>query len=631
MKIVKFDIKNFKGVKHASVDVDGKYAGNVTTLIGLNESGKTTILEAISNFIAEDKDTANLVGTVQKRSELQDLIPKHRKAAFTDHVSIAAVIRLDDDDISALTHMFREECGMDLLNSSVIREITVEHVRIFEDSTFKSTTNFWQKIAFGLKAKRARNYKIYGGSGDSSKEEKDIWLKGIGLLRSRLPKIVYFPTLLFNFPDRIYLEGDDSETNSYYVKVIQDVLDSQGGGLTIEKHIMDRITRLRSTHSAVETFVAILLGSPERGQIDAVLQRVSNEMSRVIFGAWNEILGRNVRDKRVQIDWFPDAKKENATYLELSIVDGQSKFRLSERSLGFRWFFSFLLFTEFRKNRKGQGGTIFLFDEPAANLHSKAQMRLLDSFGRIAGGDTYIIYSTHSHYMVNPLWLDNAYIVENKAMDYDNDDDVDSFAVRDTNIKAIRYRTFVGGHPTKTTYFQPVLDALDVGFSPLMRSARGVIVEGKNDYYAFAFFAKKLISTLDFEIFPGNGAGHSGNIISLFRGWGTDFVVLLDDDVAGRRAKKKYNDEYYLSSAEVFTLGDIDEKFSGKEFEDLYAEDVRSKIRSHFSIEKIEKKHYALFFQEILSRRLEQSFPETEVVFEKVVKRMIDRFSAKAR
>ena len=83
MKIHKFEIKNFKGIDSTTVSLIDDAPGNITTLVGLNESGKTTILEAISHFITEDKDTATLVGTVLQKSSLQDLIPKDRKAAFT--------------------------------------------------------------------------------------------------------------------------------------------------------------------------------------------------------------------------------------------------------------------------------------------------------------------------------------------------------------------------------------------------------------------------------------------------------------------------------------------------------------------------------------------------------------------
>jgi AAA15 family ATPase/GTPase len=47
-------IKNFKGAANVSVALTGKITTPVVTLIGLNESGKTTILEGFSYFVTND-------------------------------------------------------------------------------------------------------------------------------------------------------------------------------------------------------------------------------------------------------------------------------------------------------------------------------------------------------------------------------------------------------------------------------------------------------------------------------------------------------------------------------------------------------------------------------------------------
>lgn len=616
MRITKFEIKNFKGIEYASINLNDDTPGNVGTLIGLNESGKTTVLEALSYFGTEDKDTASLVETVYQKAPLHDLIPKDQKAAFTGEISIKAHVVIEEPDIQALAEMLEEKYSLQLNRDSLRREITVERAYLFEDSTYLEMKNRW-KTQLETKSKKQKNF-IKIEPSESRPGNLDVWLSCVELFRIRLPKIVYFPTFLFDFPDRIYLEGDDSDTNLYYRQVIQDVLDGQGDALDIQRHIVDRISRMRDEHPAVTTFMAFMFGRDEKKQIDAVLQKAANKMGEVIFGSWNEILGKNVTGKRVQIDWLLDGDKNNSPYIELSIVDGQSTYSLSERSLGFRWFFSFLLFTQFRRNRKDKGSTIFLFDEPAANLHSKAQMKLLDSFSRIADGNTFIIYSTHSHYMVNPLWLEKAYIVENRAADYDNEDEVGSFAVRKTDISAVRYKTFVGSNPTKTTYFQPVLDSLDVGFSPLVHSANALIVEGKNDYYGLMYFLRTMKLATDVQIFPGNGAGSSAAIISLFRGWGINFRLLVDDDPAGNQAKKKYMDEFLLDPKEVVTLGEISNSFAGKTFEAIYQNDLKSAAEQFFNISKVKKHHLTLYCQHLLTASESKQFPETMEAFEPI-------------
>ncbi|MFN3399164.1 MAG: AAA family ATPase [Ferrovibrio sp.] len=629
MKLVRFEIKNFKGIAQTTIGLSDEIPGNIISLIGLNESGKTTILEALSHFLTEDQETASLVGTVHQKSAIQDLIPKDRKAAFTGNVSIKAIIDLEDSDLSKLTERFRDKDGLVLDSKDMQRRIWVERSYQFEDSTYKGTSRVWS-VAFTTRTKTAKKFQ----KNDGTIGNRDVWLKGLDHLSEMMPRIVYFPTFLFNFPDRIYLEeGQAEEPNNYYKNVIQDVLDSQGEKLSVQRHIVERIKKHRDGFQNPATaFLAHFFGLDEKNQIDAVMQKISNEMSKVIFGAWSDILARSVSKKRVQVDWLLDGEKSNSPYLQVWIIDGQSKYALSERSLGFRWFFSFLLFTQFRKNRSSDSGTIFIFDEPASNLHSRAQIKLLESFLKIAGGPTYIIYSTHSHYMINPLWLEKAYIIENKAVDYDDDDQVDSFAVRKTDIHAIKYRSFVASNPSKTTYFQPVLDSLQVAFSPLERSKHALIVEGKFDYHPFVYLRGKMGSDTNLpEIFPANGAGGVGHLINLFRGWGVNFRILLDDDKAGHEAKKLYIKDYLIAPAHVVTLGEIHLDLKGKSFEAIYQSDVRAEAAQYFNVgeEKISKRQFALFFQDKIATKSDAELPETQKVFMKINEWVDQEFSAK--
>jgi len=46
-----FRIRNFKGIRELSIHFDHSPSSPVITLVGLNESGKTTILEALSFFM----------------------------------------------------------------------------------------------------------------------------------------------------------------------------------------------------------------------------------------------------------------------------------------------------------------------------------------------------------------------------------------------------------------------------------------------------------------------------------------------------------------------------------------------------------------------------------------------------
>ena len=99
MKFLQFDIKNYKGIKKAELKLNPQGESKIFTLVGLNESGKTTILEAINSF-SPDKDTESLFSNddVFKKVEPKDLVPKHLKDNFNGDVTIKALLAFDDND-----------------------------------------------------------------------------------------------------------------------------------------------------------------------------------------------------------------------------------------------------------------------------------------------------------------------------------------------------------------------------------------------------------------------------------------------------------------------------------------------------------------------------------------------------
>lgn len=87
MRYTSFTIENYKGIQELTINLDMKPDSKVYTFVGLNESGKTTILDAI-----------NIVNDGYPHGEEHSLIPKSQKASFTGSVSVEAVIELDDTD-----------------------------------------------------------------------------------------------------------------------------------------------------------------------------------------------------------------------------------------------------------------------------------------------------------------------------------------------------------------------------------------------------------------------------------------------------------------------------------------------------------------------------------------------------
>lgn len=514
------------------------------------------------------------------------MVPKNRKANFTDRVAIEATCDIDESEREQIIHEINKNAALEIDANSFPKSVRIQKYFNFDKSEYINTGTVW---SFSFEATKKRGTKTYTFDG-SDNGQKEIWLIALRSLRKRIPIISYFPTFLFDFPDRIYLEAHEEESpqDQYYRQILQDILDADGSDLSLEEHVIARIKKRRESISNPFMLWAELLKYDDKSNIDAVFSRINVLITKVVFGKWNEIFDRKVSNKRVEIEWQLDTDS-GVPFAEFKIYDGQSNYKLSERSLGFRWFFGFLLFTQFRQIRNKKRQTIFLFDEPASNLHARAQLQLLKSFPEIASDGNVVIYSTHSHYLIEPLWLEHAYIIENKAIDYDEEDDLENpFTERHTDIIASKYRTFVGKAGKRTSYFQPVLDKIDYIASPLVGDKDAVIVEGKSEFYAIMPYVLK--SNRNWVVVPGDGAGNLHTPIRLFLGWGRSFIVLLDDDRAGRRELATYKAKWPNLIDRTFTLADVDPAFRGGALEKVYSTKFKEKVKLYYGLDGPPKK-----------------------------------------
>ena len=157
-------------------------------------------------------------------------------------------------------------------------------------------------------------------------------------------------------------------------------------------------------------------------------------------------------------------------------------------------------------------------------------------------------------------------------------------------------------HPDKETYFRPILDALDYQPSTLENIPNVVIVEGKNDFYMLKYFERiVLLEESTLNILPGTGANDLDTLVSLYLGWGRDFVILLDADNAGKSQKERYIEEWLLSSDRVLTLADIDATWDKLKLEGIFDIQSIQMIKERIGLQgehKLTKKQLARFLQE---------------------------------
>lgn len=237
MRLLSMELKNFRGAKSTKLDIAGGAPGKIVTLIGLNESGKTTIIEGISNFVSLDPETRGLVETLQSPPVPKTFIPKDKRGRFTGDIRIKARVEIDDADFQHLKSELRKQ-NIKLIDATTPITIIVEKAFIFEDSELKKNQSQWTLWDYKFKIGESRKIRSKPSEGIDK-----YWHAIVNVLNPMLPKVVYFPTFLFSIPSRIYLSEHENETpqNRYYRKILDNALKSVDKNYSIEKHIINRV------------------------------------------------------------------------------------------------------------------------------------------------------------------------------------------------------------------------------------------------------------------------------------------------------------------------------------------------------------------------------------------------------
>ncbi|MBU3660360.1 MAG: hypothetical protein FGM14_10845 [Flavobacteriales bacterium] len=590
MKFTYFEFNNFKGITNQRIDLSKNPNTNIYTLVGLNESGKTTILEAINFFSHKPESLDVLKLDSYKIEDIHNLIPINKRDNFNDSIVIEAGLELSDNDIKQIKEIYKKN---GLLVNECSNTVSYTQKYYFKNSIHqknedKSTWEFWAK---GKKNNETVERNLTNDENLVVNRE---------FIKPNIPSILYFPNFLFEFPEKIYLDKDiDDDKHLFYQKIIQDVLDSLNNDTNIKEHLIDRINSDDKN---------------EKRNLNSLLGKMNSQLTKIIFSFWNDIFQKKINDKEIVINADTD---EKGTFIEFNIKDNVDTYSIHERSLGFRWFFVYILFTQFRSYRKLNNNAFFLFDEPASNLHPSAQQELLKSFKNLHS----VMYTTHSHYLINPMWLESTYVVKNKGVDYENE--IDSLA-KNTDISIMKYREFANKNPSQTSYFQPILEILEYRPANLELVPKVVLTEGKNDFYTLNYYQKTIKEyKKQIKSVPGISSSNLTNLISLYIGWGANFVVLLDSDKAGIKEQKRYIDIFGDSIKDVIiTYADIDPNWINFETENLFDMSDRINIQSLDYSDKTvyEKKHFnkCILEQYLANKKISLS-KETHKNFKKVL------------
>lgn len=198
----------------------------------------------------------------------------------------------------------------------------------------------------------------------------------------RLPKMLYF-----------------SEWNIMQGRISVDAIlqRKQKGELTGPDRVFLALLELGDT--SVEELTSI-----ERSEeLIADLEDAARPITAQIAKYWSQ-----ERDLRISFHLYPGRPQDPAPFdrgmvFETRILNTKTNLSLNfdERSTGFVWFFSFLVWYSDVRRRFGDN-LLILLDDPGIGLHAKAQWDLLKYVYDNLAPYYQILYATHSPFMIDP-------------------------------------------------------------------------------------------------------------------------------------------------------------------------------------------------------------------------------------
>ena len=241
------------------------------------------------------------------------------------------------------------------------------------------------------------------------------------------------------------------------------------------------------------------------------------------------------------------------TLLKILIKTTGRHMQMSERSNGLRWYLN--LFVALRANHTKSNNVIFLMDEPGVHLHVDAQKKLLTLFTDLSKKENQVIYSTHS-----PTMIDTRKLYQIRAVENRSGQTVIHNAVNGDNIQG----------SSKVETLSPLLHAIgmnlnaNIGINP---NRINVITEGITDAIYLNAMAECL-NQYDFSFIASIGAGNTPLLASILSGWGESYKVLLDGDKQGNTTFRTLSTVYDMEDHTI-KLDDIIKDVSNPTIESL--------------------------------------------------------------
>jgi predicted ATP-dependent endonuclease of OLD family len=417
LKLVKAQVWKYKSIEDSTAVV---LADDVTVLVGKNESGKTAFLEALHKALPLSDVEYDYVADYP-RKDLIRYRPQHEAKNYQKVVELT----------------FRIEPP---LAEKINKEVFDGAAVVPAGTIFTRNTTYGNKSNIGFPVDEARalaelqkplsqlehNNEVFSGSSTLSVVLTKIealnlpadsklatfaalWRKraikpeGWGLISGHIWQNYLSPALpkFLYFDDYKLLEGKinlPSLRQREAASQLTDADETAQGLLQLAGTTLDELMSDEGYETA-----------------KAKLEAIGLNITQKIFEFWKQN-----QDLDVEFDLKTDSKDvapyNSGVNLYIRIKNRRHGVTVpfDQRSKGFIWFFSFLVWFDAVQSRaETDDALILLLDEPGLNLHALAQADFM-AYIRELATQHQIIYTTHSPFMVDSARLDDVRVVEDR-------------------------------------------------------------------------------------------------------------------------------------------------------------------------------------------------------------------------
>lgn len=401
MKLIDAQVTDYKCIDDSNlVSVD-----QVTCLVGKNESGKTTFLEALAKLNPiEGKGT--FIDLDYPRKRMRDY--RAKKAAGEKVLAVRATFEMTKDEIEEINEEFGE---------GVFTKPTFTVSKYYEDDTLYYTVPVDEKKALKhflddqeLSADTSKKIASATTAADLNKllksltERSEEEQKLLTALQARYPETAIKAVIkeikipkFFYFDDYSIMDGTIGVNN---------LINKAPASYTEGEKTFAAF--LKCAGAQLQDFQ----NSTNYERLKAELEAASNAITEDIFEYWQQNKNLSVEIDISDVygsDGLPgDSNK--ALRVRVKNLKHQVTVPFDDRSKGFVWFFSFMVY--FSQLKQNDGEVILLLDEPGLNLHARAQEDFLRVIDERLAPKYQVIYSTHSPFMIPPQHFDRVRTVE---------------------------------------------------------------------------------------------------------------------------------------------------------------------------------------------------------------------------